>query len=808
MNFPHTSNQPRLLNLLKILIILIFSIQIYSSAIFSQTKQTVQDNGVDLSFDPKLRNPSNITTAKQFDGKLLVYGNVDEINGEPLGKRGEPKLLRFNENGSIDNTLNFDLTKLQRAHLYYSASIFTTQSGHIFLIGDSYSSPTVKLNSDGSIDNSFRYNPAYYKHIAKIIERNDGKFLFFGNFSVPLSEEPLKEVTRDVELIDANGNVDESFRTFAGKVSSAESVTNAILLSDGKIIITGTFSEFNNDFGTIFPRNGLAKLNADGSLDESFNPNINKPYYRIFEILPASNNQFYIFGEFNKVNFDERKSIARLNSDGTTDASFNYITSENAFLNSFTLQNDGKLIVSKIVRPILFNAIVKVKNIRLTVNGEVDSSFISPEISVGKNYNAFRIIISDSNNNVIITNCLGKINGKTRLGLARLQPNGVLDESYVRNLTSTQMYSGLGSKSLVESVAVQSDGKIIVAGNFSVLNGEWIGVNDETSTEGNYAVRLNTDGSLDKVFDLHNFSGGLNRIVRIDYQGRIIFCSTGKLWRFNSDGTPDTTFVSYFNVSTFGVVKLFPLPNGKIVFTAYYRDHSPLVRLNENGSYDESFNYPAYQVFPPGGYDTSQFTVQDDGKMIFGGNRNRWGNSDVKLLPRLLLDGTIDNNFDLAPFPDDKYMSVERIAAKNGKIYVSAKLQDYYRKSLYRLNNNGIIEKDFNVTAREMLVQPDDKIIVIGRYLSKNLSQLRKNEKRSNLLANNLSQAYSLYRMDQNGIADKSFSFFSRGGSAFINGNYNPIEMALQPDGNLIVIGDFDNVNGVRRVGIVRLKMN
>ncbi len=806
MNFPYTRKQLRTLDLLKILLILVFSLQIYSSVIFSQTNRTIPDNGVDLSFDPKLRNPSSISSAKQFDGKLLIYGNIDEINGEPIGKRGDAKLIRLNEDGSIDNTLSFDVTKLQYSYLYSSVSIFPTQSGHIFLT-DRDSSRIVKLNSDGSIDNNFRYNPQYQTKINKIIERNDGKLLLFGNFSVPLSEEPLKELTRDVALVDANGNVDESFRVFAGKVNSGESVTDAVLLPDGKMIITGNFTEFNDDFETVFPRNGLAKLNANGSLDQSFNPYINKPSSYTLTILPASNNQFYISGNFNKVNFDERKSIARLNSDGTTDASFDYIDSENAPLNSFILQNDGKLIVSRVISPVLYNTIVKVKNIRLTLTGEVDGSFVSPEISVGRNYYSNEKMISDSNNNIIITNCLGKINGRTRLGLARLHPNGSLDEGYVKNLTSTQMYSGTNSKSLIHSVAVQTDGKIIVAGNFSVLNSEWIGIDNETSMEGNYAVRLNADGSLDKVFDLHNYSGELKRTVRIDYQGRIIFSSTGKLWRFNPDGTPDITFVPNFVFSD-GATNILPLQNGKILIMAYLISFNlPLHRLNENGSLDQSFNYPRDEVFGNGGFNLN-LAIQDDGKIIFGGIKNRNNNGNAKLLPRLFPDDTIDNNFDLNPYPDDKPVHIFRIAGKNNKIYISAAMfQDYNRTSLYRLSNSGSIEKDFNLTAREILVQPDDKIIFIGRYLSKNLSQMFKG-KRDNLRLNVEFSKYNLYRIDQTGIADKGFSFFSRGGNAFGNSFDTPAEMALQPDGNLIVVGDFDDVNGVRRVGIVRLKMN
>jgi uncharacterized delta-60 repeat protein len=807
MNFPHNNKQTRAIDILRILIILVLSLQVYNSIVISQTKQIIPDNGVDLSFDPKLRNPSSIITAKQFDGKLLVFGNIDEINGDPIGKRGDLKLLRFNEDGSIDNTLSFDITKSEYSHIYNSADIFPTQSGHIFLISKLNSNRIIKLNSDGSLDDSFRYDFLPYTKINKIIERSDGKYLFFGDFKVVNSR--LQVITRDVELVNSDGTLDELFGAFIGQNDSDYGIiTDAFILNDGKMIIAGNFSAIQGGGNEVFPRNGLAKLNADGSIDESFNPNIYKLNNSTLEILPTSNSQFYIFGAFNRVNQYERQSVARLNPDGTTDASFNCNASTNEQFNSYTLQNDGKLVVSKVVNPNTntYNNVVTVKNIRLNVTGEADNSFISPEISVGRNYYSFGKTISDSNNNIIITNCLGKIDGKTRLGLARLQPNGLLDESYVRNLISTQIYSGLNSKSLIESVAAQSDGKIIVAGNFSVLNGEWIGIDNETSMEGNYAVRLNTDGSLDKVFDLHNFSGDSNRTVSVDYQGRIIFCSTGKLWRFNPDGVPDTTFVSPYNFSVFVVLKMFPLPDGKIILTSNY-PHGPLHRLNENGSFDQSFSYPSQQLFPSGSYDTYQFTVQDDGKVVFGGGRNRYGNRDMKLLPRLLPDGTIDNNFDLTPYPNDKSVFADRITAKNGKIYISARLQDYYRKSLYRLNNNGVVEKDFNVNAREILVQPDDKIIFIGRFLSKNLSRLR-NVKRPILLSNLSRTYFNLCRIDQNGVADKSFSFFSRGAGTFASDFNKPAEMALQPDGNLIVVGDFDEVNGVRRVGIVRLKMN
>jgi hypothetical protein len=127
MNFPHSCNQIRTLNLLKILIILVFSLQIYHSDIYSQTNPTIPDSGVYLSFDPKLRNPSAIITAKQYNGKFLVYGKIDELNNQSVGKRGVKKLIRLNEDGSIDNTFSFDNNDNE------VSSIFPLSNGQLYI---------------------------------------------------------------------------------------------------------------------------------------------------------------------------------------------------------------------------------------------------------------------------------------------------------------------------------------------------------------------------------------------------------------------------------------------------------------------------------------------------------------------------------------------------------------------------------------------------------------------------------------------------------------------------------------------------
>jgi uncharacterized delta-60 repeat protein len=104
---------------------------------------------------------------------------------------------------------------------------------------------------------------------------------------------------------------------------------------DGKILIGGAFTNYN---GT--PRNGIARLNADGSLDNGFNP-ASGADGSAFILAQQLDGKILFGGDFTL----PRKSIARLNADGSLDTGFNPGTGADHQVNIITLQPDGKILI-------------------------------------------------------------------------------------------------------------------------------------------------------------------------------------------------------------------------------------------------------------------------------------------------------------------------------------------------------------------------------------------------------------------------------------------------------------------------------
>jgi uncharacterized delta-60 repeat protein len=199
-----------------------------------------------------------------------------------------------------------------------------------------------------------------------------------------------------------------------------------------KILIGGDFTSVNG-----FGRVGLAKLNSDGNLDTSFNANLDGPVYAI-AIQP--NGQILIGGSFTHVGNASRNRIARLNgSDGSLDSSF----------------DPGSGVESPGVPDPSVNCIA-----------------VSPtgEIVIGGQFT--------------------KVGGETRARVAKLSPNGAV----------TSFNPGTGPNGSVLSLALQADGKVLVAGGFTWAVGT-------SMREG--VVRLNgDDGTVDTQFNAHEITKG------------------------------------------------------------------------------------------------------------------------------------------------------------------------------------------------------------------------------------------------------------------------------------------------------------
>src|SRR5690606_21892439 len=99
---------------------------------------------------------------------------------------------------------------------------------------------------------------------------------------------------------------------------------------------------FNSFNGTA--RSRIARLNTDGSLDTTFN--IGSGFnYRVYSIVTQTDGKIIVGGEFTSFNGTPRNYIARLNTDGSLDTTFNVGTGFNLSVNSISPQTDGKIIV-------------------------------------------------------------------------------------------------------------------------------------------------------------------------------------------------------------------------------------------------------------------------------------------------------------------------------------------------------------------------------------------------------------------------------------------------------------------------------
>src|SRR5262249_50584244 len=137
-------------------------------------------------------------------------------------------------------------------------------------------------------------------------------------------------------------------------------------LSNGKIYIAGTFLTYGG-----IARPGLARLNADGGLDTSFDPP--QPDGNILKIIPMADGGLLIAGSFNSVGRIPRSRIARLKPDGSLDGGFDPGQMFNGPINAMAMQSDGKILVggsfNKIGNTDLFGIA------RLNPDGTLDSIF-------------------------------------------------------------------------------------------------------------------------------------------------------------------------------------------------------------------------------------------------------------------------------------------------------------------------------------------------------------------------------------------------------------------------------------------------
>jgi uncharacterized delta-60 repeat protein len=331
---------------------------------------------------------------------------------------------------------------------------------------------------------------------------------------------------------------------------------------------------------------------------------------------------------------------------------------------------------------------------RLNLDGTLDTAF-NTNLGVGLNATS-RAVSQLVDGSLLIAGSATEFDGTTISGLVKLNPDGTEDASFTANL-------GTGFDTPVEAIALQSDGKILVGGQFTTFDGN----------TRNRLVRLNSDGTEDTQFYTNLGTGFDAQIddVKIQSDGKILVCGAfqafngntrRRLIRLNADGTEDTQFYTNQGSSFSGRVLSMALqPDGKIIACGQFitfsgRQRGRILRLNADGTEDTGF----YSLGGGGaGSDVNTVSLQPDGKAVFGGNFTSInGVARPARILRLNSDGTVDTEFD-ANLTTGFNAVVNSIAVQSdGKILVSGSFTQFNgttRNRLVRLNADGIVDTGF-----------------------------------------------------------------------------------------------------------------
>lgn len=289
--------------------------------------------------------------------------------------------------------------------------------------------------------------------------------------------------------------------------------------------------------------------------------------------------------------------------------------------------------------------------------------------------------------------------------VARYNADGTLDTTFGNS--GTEIIPSTGG---AHRVAIQSDGKIVIAGDTN-------GAPDQT-----VVVRLTDSGALDSTFGTSGkvtvgIGGG--SALAIDSSGRIIVAGGGSgVTRLNSDGTLDTTFgtngfaavtVTSGNASGFDITRAELQPDGKIVLSGYgphvvsntINSQIAVARLNANGTLDTSFGGGGTVTTSLRGMDDGLAeAIQPDGKILVGGSSNRPPNGDGYDLAmvRFNSDGTLDNGFGTSGQVIDTIGSdfstiFDMLVQPNGKIVAAGQADGV--AALFRFNADGSLDSTF-----------------------------------------------------------------------------------------------------------------
>jgi len=383
-----------------------------------------------------------------------------------------------------------------------------------------------------------------------------------------------------------------------------------------------------------------------------------------------------------------------------------------------------------------------------------------------------------------------KINGySSDFALARYNSDGSLDRSFNGN---GKVITDFGFDAMANSVLVQTDGKLVVAGDMN-LNGVGHLILGRYNPDGSLDTGFNGNGSIVSTAEFYDDASTSNHLMLTQQaDGKLVAVGTSKatsdadfiLTRYNADGSLDTTFGKDGLVTTdFMAINNYAgsviiQPDGKLVVagTSYISSYNggnyyfALARYNSDGSLDTGFGDGGKVTSTLGVSAASSVVIQSDGKLVVAGAGNNDSRNDF-ILSRYNTDGSLDTTFDgdgIVTTNVGSWFGSARalVVQPDGKLVVTGSAYSGHPMTgfpLVRYNTDGSLDSTFgdngkviniNTTvigysntysANALIIQPDGKLVVAG-------------ENKFSTSIDSSSYSFAIARYNSDGSADNSFN--------------------------------------------------
>ena len=507
----------------------------------------------------------------QPDGKIITAGAFVIYSGS-----SNNYIVRINSDGTKDNTFNLgtgfnsnvNISSLQSDGKIIAAGAFTAYSG-------SSNNYIVRINSDGTKDNTFNVGTGldaagWGLGLTNLISYDSQNNVYLASDNVTYSGSSIPRIWK----LKPNGTLDTTYNAGAG----LNRLAVANLVSGNRVYTAGTFTNYKAEGAT-----GIAMVSDSATLSSSFNPGIGFNN-DVWCITKQSTGRIIVGGFFTNYSGSFINRIIGLNPNGTIDTGFNVGTGAGNIVYALATQTDDKIIAGGTFTNYSGSSTSTTRLMRLNSNGTQDLTY-----NTGVGLNSYPLtILARANGKIFVTGLFTTYSGSAINYIMQTNSNGTRD-------TTFNVGTGFDAGAFGYSAVTQSDDKLIVGGNFTTYSGSTV----------NRVVRINTDGTRDLTFSVGNGANTVVSAVALQSDGKAIVggqftsfsgSAVNRLVRVNTDGTRDTSFNVGTgldgNVSANGITVG---SNGIIYclgsFITYSGSNSRgIVAINPNGTINQTFD--------------------------------------------------------------------------------------------------------------------------------------------------------------------------------------------------------------------------